>query len=348
MGKQYKHLSFTDRLKIEAWQRVGTKPQVMAEELGVHISTIYRELKRGVYERLNSDLTTEERYSPDIAEQKYQENLRAKGAPLKIGNDHEYATYLEFKVSAEKYAPGAILGEIKRKGLKFNTTISKTTFYRYIEDGVFLTITNKDLPVKRNKEKQKYDRVQPSRAPKGKSIEKRPEEIESRQAFGHWEMDCVEGKKKTKKTLLVLTERKTRREIIRLMKDKTAESVVKALDGIEAEMGAELFARVFLTITVDNGSEFSDYEGIERSSLGEGQRTTVYFCHPYSSYERGSNENQNKMVRRHYPKGYDFTSVTAAEIRRLEKWINNYPREIFGYYSSADLYEACINGILAA
>ena len=168
--RNYKHLTFTDRLKIEAWERVGTSPRVMADELGVHISTIYRELKRGRYERLNSDLTTEDRYSPDIAEKKYQDNLRAKGAELKLGNDHEYAAYLEYKVSVEKYSPGAILGEIKKKGIVFHTTISKTTFYRYIEDGVFLTITNKDLPVKRNKDKQKYDRVKPSRAPKGKSI----------------------------------------------------------------------------------------------------------------------------------------------------------------------------------
>lgn len=346
--RNYKHLTFTDRLKIEAWERVGTSPRVMADELGVHISTIYRELKRGRYERLNSDLTTEDRYSPDIAEKKYQDNLRAKGAELKLGNDHEYAAYLEYKVSVEKYSPGAILGEIKKKGIVFHTTISKTTFYRYIEDGVFLTITNKDLPVKRNKDKQKYDRVKPSRAPKGKSIEKRPEEIETRETFGNWEMDSVEGKKGTKKTLLVLTERKTRNEIIRLMKDKTAASVLKELDAIEAEMGAERFALIFQSITVDNGSEFSDYEGIERSSTGEGKRTTLYFCHPYSSYERGSNENQNKMIRRHYPKGYDFTAVTPADIRKLEKWINNYPRGIFNYYSSSELYEACLNSLFAA
>lgn len=346
--RNYKHLTFTDRLKIEAWERVGTSPRVMADELGVHISTIYRELKRGRYERLNSDLTTEDRYSPDIAEKKYQDNLRAKGAELKLGNDHEYAAYLEYKVSVEKYSPGAILGEIKKKGIVFHTTISKTTFYRYIEDGVFLTITNKDLPVKRNKDKQKYDRVKPSRAPKGKSIEKRPEEIETRETFGNWEMDSVEGKKGTKKTLLVLTERKTRNEIIRLMKDKTAASVLKELNAIEAEMGAERFALIFQSITVDNGSEFSDYEGIERSSTGEGKRTTLYFCHPYSSYERGSNENQNKMIRRHYPKGYDFTAVTPADIRKLEKWINDYPRGIFNYYSSSELYEACLNSLFVA
>lgn len=341
--RHYKHLSFTDRLKIEAWERIGTSPRVMAEELGVHISTIYRELKRGRYERLDSELFTINRYSPDIAEEKYRENLKAKGAGLKIGNDHEYAAYLEYKVSAEKYAPGAVLGEIKRKGIIFDTTISKTTFYRYIDDGVFLTLTNKDLPVKRNKDKRKYDRVKPNRAPKGKSIEKRSEEIASRESFGNWEMDCVEGKKGTKKTLLVLTERKTRREIIRLLKDKTSASVVKAIDEIEKEYGASSFRQIFRTITVDNGSEFQDYKGIESSALNKEDRTSVFFCHPYSSYERGSNENQNKMIRRHYPKGYDFSDVSPADIRKLEKWINNYPREIFGYYSSTDLYEACIN-----
>lgn len=263
--RNYKHLTFTDRLQIEAWQKVGIKPAKMAALLGVHVSTIYRELKRGVYTRLNSDLTEEERYSPDIAEEKYRANLKAKGAGLKIGSDHEYATYLEYKVSAEKYAPGAILGEIKRKGLQFNTTISKTTFYRYIEDGVFLTITNKDLPVKCNKDKQKYERVKPNRAPAGKSIEKRPAEVAERDSFGHWEMDCVVGKKGTKKTFLVLTERYSRYEIIRIMKDHTAASVIKALDGIERSYGVGLFSKVFQSITIDNGSEFSDYEGLERS-----------------------------------------------------------------------------------
>lgn len=132
------------------------------------------------------------------------------------------------------------------------------------------------------------------------------------------------------------------------MKDKTAASVLSTLDALEAEMGAKRFALIFQTITVDNGSEFSDYEGIERSATGEGKRTNVYFCHPYSSYERGSNENQNKMIRRHYPKGYDFSNVTPADIQKLENWINNYPRKIFDFYSSSDLYEACLNDLFTA
>ena len=348
--RHYKTLTWNDRLQIEAWLRVKTPIKIIAEQLGVHISTIYREIKRGQYEHLNTDWTTETRYSPDISEQKKQENLRAKGGDLKIGNDIEYANYLEYKVSVEKYAPGAILGEIKRKGLQFQTSISKTTFYRYIEDGVFLTLTNKDLPIKKNKTDHKYDKVQRAKRPsRGESIENRPEEIAKRITFGHWEMDSVEGKKGTKKTLLVLTERKTRNEIIRLMKDKTAASVVNALNDLERQLDPELFAQIFQTITVDNGSEFSDYEGIEQSAvLADSKRTKVYFCHPYSAYERGSNENQNRMVRRHYPKGYDFTNTTPAEIRKLEKWINNYPREMFDFYTSAELYEACLNSLMSA
>lgn len=158
-------------------------------------------------------------------------------------------------------------------------------------------------------------------------------------------MDCVVGKKGTSKTLLVLTERCTRMEIVRLMKDHTAKSVVKALDGIERQCGMNRFSKLFKTITVDNGAEFQDCDGIERSVFRSRLRTKVYFCHPYSSWERGSNENQNKLVRRHYPKGYDFTKTTQAEIRKVENWINNYPREIFGFYSSSDLFKQCVNNL---
>lgn len=336
MKRNFHHLTFTDRLRIEALVKAGASPSKIAKQLEVHSSTIYRELKRGTYTHMNSDLTTEERYSPDIAEQKYRENLSAKGPDLKIGNDLAYAEYLERMVAEKKYAPGAVLGEIKRKGLVFNTSISKTTFYRYIDDGVFLNITNKDLPVKKNK-KKKYHKVRPSRSPAGKSIERRPKEIDTRSSFGHWEMDCVEGKKGTKKTLLVLTERKTRGEIVRLMPDKTISSVKNELDALEAQLGSKAFCKLFKTITCDNGAEFQDPESIERS-IYDGTRTSVYYCHPYCAHERGSNENCNRFIRRWYPKGTDFNATTLKDIERLEEWINNYPREQFNYYSAADLF----------
>lgn len=142
--RHHKTLTWNDRLKIEALLKAKTPKKDIARIIGVHISTIYLEIKRGSYEHLNSDYTTEIRYSPDISEKKKQAFLRAKGAPLKIGKDYDFANYLEYKIVKEKYSPRAVLGEIKRKGMKFDTSISVPTFYRYIEQGVFLTLSNDD------------------------------------------------------------------------------------------------------------------------------------------------------------------------------------------------------------
>lgn len=100
------------------------------------------------------------------------------------------------------------------------------------------------------------------------------------------------------------------------------------------------FSQIFKSITFDNGSEFMDCAGIEKSIYGKDRkRTKVYYCHPYSAYERGTNENINKMIRRFLPKGTDFRKVTAAYIQRVETWINNYPREILGFETSGSLFE---------
>lgn len=338
----HKHLTWKDRLKIEKALKEGLKPTKIANRLHVDNSTIYRELKRGTYTHLNYDLTTEERYSPEIAQQRYEDNLRAKGADLKIADDHALAEFIEKKIVDDGYSPAAVVAEIAKKGLTFKTGISEKTIYNYIDKGVFLRLERKYLPDK-GKRKRKYDKVKrkkAARAPKGESIEQRPEEINDRQTFGHWEMDCVEGKKRTKEVLLVLSERLTRREIIIKMKDKTTASVVAALNKLERKYGRR-FKKVFKSITVDNGSEFQDCAGMETSifSKGKQKRTAIYYCHPYSAYERGTNENINKMIRRFLPKGTDFRKVTAAYIQHVEDWINSYPREILGFQTSADLFE---------
>ena len=133
--------------------------------------------------------------------------------------------------------------------------------------------------------------------------------------------------------MLVMTERLTRKEIIETMRDRTAISTVRALNRIERRFGA-LFPRVFQTITVDNGGEFSDVKSLERSILRKGRRTKMYYCHPYTSCERGSNECANKMIRRKFPKGTDFNKVSRAEVKKAEECMNNYPREILGWKTS--------------
>ncbi|MFQ9917260.1 MAG: IS30 family transposase [Flavonifractor plautii] len=265
--RRFRHLSWNDRLRIEAFLKCGKSVQEIADEIGVHRNTIYNELKRGRYTHRNSDWTEEERYSPDIAEAAYREHLAAKGPDLKIGKDYRLAEYIERRIVEDGYSPAAVLGEIKVKGIQFNTTICEATLYSYIKKGVFLTLEMVHLPCK-GKQKRPYTKVKKNkkaaRASAGKSIEKRDPEIDTREEVGHWEMDCVEGKKKTKETLLVLSERKARKEIMIKMKDQTAGSVVAALDRLERRYGT-LFYKIFQTITVDNGSEFADVEGLERS-----------------------------------------------------------------------------------
>ncbi len=337
--RRFKHLSHTDRLRIETMQKDGKTPQEMAERIGVHISTIYRELKRGVYEHLNMDYTTEVRYSTDIAQQRYRSNLAAKEPALKIGTDHALAKYIERRILKDDYSPAAVLGEIRNSpNLSFKTSISEMTLYTYIGKWIFLTLTNKNLPVK-GKKKRTYRKVKAARPPKGESIEKRPEVINTRSTFGHWEMDTVEGKQGTKPRLLVLTERLTRQEIVSRIPDGTTASVVKALDALERKYGKAMFKQIFQTITVDNGAEFADGKGMEKSRRGKGKRTTVYYCHPYASCERGSNENQNKMLRRHFPKGTSFENVTNAAIAKATEWVNHYPREIFDFSSSEERFQ---------
>ena len=151
-------------------------------------------------------------------------------------------------------------------------------------------------------------------------------------------MDSIMGCKGSKKTLLVLTERLTRMGFITLLPDHTAASVVRAINGLERRFG-KLFYKMFKSITVDNGCEFQDFEGIELSHRRKGKRTIVFFCHPYSAYERGSNENMNRIVRRFFPKGTSFDNVRPEDIRKAEQWLNNYPRKILGWKSAAMLFD---------
>ena len=340
-GRTYKQLNWTSRIRLETMLKHGHSKKEIAEELGVHLSTVYREIKRGMYAHRNADGTIEERYSPEKAEEHYQKGLAAKGAPLKIGKNYAVAQFIEDKIGNENYSPAAVCALLKRaENRHFGVTFCRATIYKYVDNGVFHTLTNQDLPEKGDrKEKRRTIRRKSARSSGGTSIEQRPEYINERREPGHWEMDTIVGRKRTKARLLVLSERVTRREIIIRIKDGRAETVVAALDRLERIYGAA-FYRIFKTITVDNGTEFADADGIERSARRKGaKRTTVYYCHVFSASERGTNENINRMIRRHFPKGTDFNRVTAAEVKRVETWVNNYPREVLGFMSSARAFE---------
>ena len=261
----YKHLTFHDRLKIEKMKKAGRKQNEIAAALHVSESTVSRELRRGVYERIDTYLVKRAAYSPDKAQARYEYNKTAKGRPLKIGNDHRLAEYIERRIAEGRYSPGAVLAEIANSNtLTFSVSICAKTLYRYIDTGVFLRITNKDLPFRGKRRKHRTRHVKPSRVSAGDSIEKRPELISKRAEFGHWEMDTVMSSKAGKGCLLVLTERVTRQEVCKRLPDHKALTIVQAIDLIERRYGG-LFPRLFKSITIDNGCEFSDCYGIERS-----------------------------------------------------------------------------------
>ncbi len=340
MGKVRSYLSYTQRLVIESWVNAKRPVKDIAEHVGVHVSTIYKELKRGAYEKRKTErdyigkkyYRMVSSYSADISQQRFEYAQTAKGRPIKLGHDYCLAQYIEQRILKGKLSPLAVIGEIKREKLVFNTSICVSTLYSYIRKGVFLSLSMANLTMVPKQQKQHVRRAK--RAPAGKSIEQRPKDILRRKEFGHWEMDCVCGP--TKPCLLVLTERMTRQEIIFTMPDQTATSVVHCLNRLEYKYG-KLFRKIFKTITVDNGSEFSDVKGLQRS-IYRGQRTTVYYCHPYCSCERGTNERINREIRRQISKGSNLENYTQADVDAVADWVNTYPRQVLNFATSQELF----------
>lgn len=268
--RRFSHLTWKNRLKIEKMLKEKRSVREIADALHVHNSTIYREIKRGLTQQRTSELVDVEVYCPETAQRKYQENLQAKGPDLKIGNDRSLAEYIEDKIINDHYSPAAALAKIKEEGRIFSVEISEWTLYSYITKGVFRRLTNKDLPM-RGRKKKVYRKVREARLPRGESIEARPEEINERSSAGHWEMDTVVSAAKSKKRLLVLTERKTNYEIIELMPDGTTSSVVAALNRLERRFGPRRFREIFRSVTVVTAASLQTGAGWRHPASGPGR-----------------------------------------------------------------------------
>lgn len=331
-----RYITEAERYQIEILLNQKYSIKQVADCLGHKYHTIYHEVKKGIVKQLDSLLAEHYVYKADYAQMLSEKNMSNRGRNLKIGSDHEFAAYIEDMVKNKKYSPEALLLHAKEKGLSFKTNICVKTIYNYFDMGLFLNVSYEDLPYKKVVKKKKDSESKVSfNNRKGRSIDKRSKSVLERKSYGHWEMDTVVGPQgKGKSCLLVLSERMTREELVIKMKDRKGSSVVHALNMIERKYGSRMFKAKFKTITCDNGVEFLNAEGIEKSRYSNGNRTTLYYCHPYSSYERGTNENINRMIRRFFPKGTDFDGVSKKEIEMVQEWINNYPRKILGGISS--------------
>lgn len=332
-----KYLTERERYQIEALYKQGHSVKEIAFALDRCKATIYNELKRGMTTLRDcstwKDYAT---YCADVAQEKAVYNATAKGRDLKVGNDYAFIDFVKKMLLEEKYSPYAVLEHIKEFHLEFKTSVCKNTLYNYIRLGLIEGVTMQSLPCPRKTQKrEKLTRRKVSlNNSVCHSIEDRNKTVLDRDEYGHWEMDTVVSGRGGKGVLLVFTERMTREEEIYKINSKSMHDVTNCINQIEQAIGFEKFRQRYKTITCDNGVEFLDANGILSSVYEDEKRTELYYCHPYRSCERGSNENANKLIRRWIPKGANISTYTDDYIKHVQEWINNYPRKLFNGLSS--------------
>jgi IS30 family transposase len=332
-----KHFNRNDKLFLESIYNNRVDIPKIAAVFDVHISTIYRELKHGKVTHLRSDLTEYTTYSAERSITLKNCKLAAKDMPSKQNN--AVLIYIADKIINEYKSPDVIHSDMVKENYKY--TVTAKTIYNWVDQGIVPGVTNSNLWEKtKRKAKSEYNKIAKTSVPPDKRIDNRPSYINDREEFGHWEMDLIVGGKGcSKHVLLTLVERKTRRQIVTKLPNKKQCSVSRATNKMEKEYGAEQFKKIFKTITVDNGTEFKHYNKLERSIFNKKEkRTTIYYAHPYSSWERGSNENGNRFIRRFIDKGSDIDHYTKLEIEQSIEWINNYPRKVIGYKTAEEYF----------
>ena len=329
--KKHKHILRDDRYVIEQMKKAGHGDADIAAVIGCTQKTLKREIERGRWQRLNgSTFEYESVYSWDVAQRRHEEKAKNKGRYAKINDMPELREFLEKQIKEHDYSPEAALQKAKEKGYRVEITVK--TLYNNIDSGE-LNVSRKDLLRKDGWKKSESEPRKAANNLKGESISNRPTQADERLEYGHWEMDLVVSGRGGKGALLTLTERKTRQEIIIRLPDKTQGAVKRAVDRLERRHGSK-FKTKFKTVTTDNGSEFLDFESLEQSCRSDGKRFKMYYAHPFSSWERGSNENANGIIRRFFPKGTDFSKIGLKRIQEVEDWMNEYPRRILGGISA--------------
>lgn len=327
-----KYLTEKDRYLIEKSLQQKIPVKKIAEIIGCCRATVYNEIKRGTFTARGNLWQDENRYGYDVGQRVHRERMKHRGRKRKLSVDDPFLSDVAALILDKKYSPEAALYTLSDHKLCVKSV------YNYVYANLVKGVCVNNLPYAKPRKKKKDEEDTAKRKfSRGKSIEERPKDILQRKEYGHWEMDTVYSSRDDLTCLLVLSERMTRQELIFQIKDRTSKSVIKALDQYERKIGSPAFRTTFRSITCDNGMEFADWEAIERSCRTKMKRTITYFCHPYCSGERGTNENSNRFIRRWIPKGDDIGLYTKEEVQAIQDWMNNYPRRQFNGQSASDL-----------
>ena len=321
-NQSYKHLSEAERGEIEAYLSVGLKPAEIARRLGRNRSTITREINRGSItqvKKVNGQKVYYQRYYADAAHNRYR-HAREASYYLKLDSVSDDFLRAFTEAMREKPRVHSVDTFVHTYRLQHVDAVvpSTKTLYNYIHQGL-LEIKVIDLP-RAVRIRKKFTKRPSNKKHLGKSIEERPEEINNRSRFGDWEIDSVLGGKTVgEPSILTLVERQTRYAVTKKLVEKKAEYVNQAV--LEC---MKLYP--IKSITADNGNEFS--------SLSKIEGLDVYFAHAYSSYERGTNENFNGLLREFIPKGCSLKELNQNLLEDYTKAINERSRRIHVYPSA--------------
>ena len=317
---KYQQLTIEDRYTLSALRMQDYSVAKIAEAIGRHRSTIYRELNRNKNKRSGGYVAPEA-------------DSRTRGRRRRSRRNRHY-TEDDFKIVRKflhkDWSPEQIAGYIKRKKL-MKRKMSHETIYQYIwrdrHNGGSLWKHLRQSPKLRRKRYKAYDSR--GRLANKRHISERPASVETRKEFGHWEIDTVMGRGSSD-CIVTLVERKTGYVMIGELPDRTTDSL-----NMKTKMLIRRDRFKFKTITADNGTEFNQYDKIE---MGTGVK--FYFANPYHSWERGTNENTNGLIRQYLPKGKSMASLTQAECDEIAYQLNTRPRKRLNYKTPLEKYNA--------
>lgn len=313
----YQQLTLEDRIRMGELRLQGLRVAQIARRLGRHRSTIYREFQR------NSCHRTDGAYRPSKAERR----TRARRSRSRR-NSHfteEHFKQIRFCLR-QKWSPEQISGRLRAHG---KLSISHETIYQYIWLdkwlGGQLWRHLRQSPKLRRKRYRSYDSR--GRMAGKRHISERPKSAEGRRHRGHWEIDTVMGKG-SKDCIVTLVERKTGFVMIGKLTDRTTRNLNKKTRRL---IGRDPWA--FRTITADNGTEFHQYKDIENV-----HSVRFYFANAYHSWERGSNENANGLIRQYLPKGASMNNLTQPQCDVIAKKLNTRPRKRFNFKTPEEIH----------
>ncbi len=321
----YQHFTPESRNQLSALLRAKVLKKNMAEILAKHRTSVWRERKR------NFDNSTMMNYDARNAKRlTFERRIRANSRFKKIENNPRLEKEI-IKRLKQYWSPEQIAGRLKLENNN-KTIINKDTIYKYIyEQHPNLIKYLRHQKCKYRRKRGTKIREKQREETKKVRIDQRPQIIEQRARLGDWEGDTIVGGEKTT-AILTHVERKSGY----LLADKLIEAKAKNVKEATIRKFLKLPKRKRFSITYDNGGEFAEYE-----LTGRQTETQIYFAYPYHSWERGTNENTNGLIRQFYPKKTPFKNIAQKQLDYVVSLINNRPRKRLNYFSPKEVFNEC-------